>query len=305
MPVETFAAQHTRLRDTWTSLNRHEATQLWGIFDDLLRNVDGDLVKFYEPGRGWLRSERREMLSAALRTDAAQFADQYSDFISGAMRNSAGIPLDGQAAAREFYAGLCREAGAGALGDELHALNALTYNQIPVATVEALWNRVVKGLNLTERIWDLTEAGMADMQQILVAGAIGGKDVAWVSRAVEKHIRPGSEGPGWTSRGKPPKRPLPGGGYVGMKGRPYMYYSAARLTRTEMRLCAHDSHVRGFVATRAMMEPEGLDYLEGIRWALSVSHPEMDICDDYAAGGSDGLPEGVYHPQDVPSGHSL
>jgi len=303
--VDTFQAKHRQLRNSWVALNRQEATRLWGVFDTFLQDVRGEIEKYYSPGRAWLSSERRVALRGALEIEAARFAESYEDFIHAAMRRSARVPLHAQAAARQYYADLCRTEGARAIADELETLNLLMFSQVPTATIEALWNRVVKGMVLSDRIWDLTEAGMADIQQTLVAGAIAGKDVGWVSRAVERHIRPGQKGPGWTSRGKPAKRPLPDGGYVGMKGRPAMYYAAARLTRTEMRLCAHDGHVRGHVATRTLMEPEGLNYLQGIKWQLSVSHPAMDQCDDYAAGGSAGLPPGVYHPEDVPSSHPL
>jgi len=295
---ETFAAEHVALRNSWVALNRKQATGLWEIFDDSLREIRGEITKNYEPGVSWLRSGRRAALERSLNVEAARFADVYREFIDDSMQKAAKVPLGTQAAARRYYGGLCRQAGKEQLADQLAAVNSLSFAQIPVGTIEALWNRTINGLNLSDRIWDLTEAGISDIRQVLVKGAIGGKDVRWMAKRVEGFIRPESKGPAWTSKGKPAKRMLPDGTYVGQKGQPGMYYAAARLVRTEMRLAAHDAHIRGHIATRELMEPVGLNYLEGVDWKLSGSHPRSDICDDYVAANP-------YQPGDVPTSHPL
>ena len=66
-------------------------------------------------------------------------------------------------------------------------------------------------------------------------------------------------------------------------------YAARRLARTEITAEAGRSTINAAIAN---------PFVEGVRWALSSSHPCCDVCDDYAAGGE--LADGVYPPEAVP-----
>jgi hypothetical protein len=37
-----------------------------------------------------------------------------------------------------------------------------------------------------------------------------------------------------------------------------------------------------------------------MKWHLSKSHPKADECDAYAKGGTKGMGEGIFRPQDIP-----
>lgn len=67
-------------------------------------------------------------------------------------------------------------------------------------------------------------------------------------------------------------------------------YWARRLARTEITAAAGRSLVNA-----AMGNP----FVSGIKWNLSLSHPEMDICDEHASGGEAG--DGVYGKTGLPA----
>lgn len=66
-------------------------------------------------------------------------------------------------------------------------------------------------------------------------------------------------------------------------------YWARRLSRTEITAAAGRSAVNASLAN---------PYVEMLRWVLSGSHPEPDICDEHAHGGPDG--DGRYPKGDFP-----
>lgn len=68
--------------------------------------------------------------------------------------------------------------------------------------------------------------------------------------------------------------------------------AARRLARTEI----IGAHGRATVASAKVIPG-----VIGAKWNLSASHPEPDECDDKARGHSDGLPPGVYLPDEFPS----
>jgi hypothetical protein len=68
-------------------------------------------------------------------------------------------------------------------------------------------------------------------------------------------------------------------------------YAAMRLGRTELNNAFHSAQVAE--ADR--------DWVNGVKWNLSRSHPKPDICDQYAAHKEDGLPHGVWGKGQVPS----
>lgn len=68
-------------------------------------------------------------------------------------------------------------------------------------------------------------------------------------------------------------------------------YAAQRLGRTELNNAFHSAQVAE--ADR--------DWVNGVKWNLSSSHPHTDICNTYAEHKEDGLPRGVWSKGSVPS----
>lgn len=68
-------------------------------------------------------------------------------------------------------------------------------------------------------------------------------------------------------------------------------YAAMRLARTEINNAFHERQ-REIAKER--------DWVQGVKWNLSRSHPKPDICDRIANGHSDGFDRGVYEVDRVP-----
>src|SRR5690606_16622393 len=101
------------------------------------------------------------------------------------------------------------------------------------------------------------------------------------SRAVEQYLL--KPGPAWTTKIKP-----------SITGRGSIKWNALRLARTETNNALRLAHALG--AQTSVI-------VKGIRWALSRSHPEYDICDIWATQDLYGLGPGVYPPDKLPPGH--
>jgi len=76
-------------------------------------------------------------------------------------------------------------------------------------------------------------------------------------------------------------------------------YNAMRIARTEVNNVQREASVMSVSDSSGRLK----SYVTGVRWNLSASHPSADICDVWAAGGSENLPAGVYLPGDVPIDH--
>lgn len=81
-------------------------------------------------------------------------------------------------------------------------------------------------------------------------------------------------------------------------GRQTPKYNAMRIARTEINHAHREAHIRSVMNPDGVMKP----YVLGVRWHLSLSHPEPDICDVWAAH-DEGLGAGVYQPGSVPVDH--
>lgn len=68
-------------------------------------------------------------------------------------------------------------------------------------------------------------------------------------------------------------------------------YAAMRLARTEINNTFHD---------RAIQNGQDRPWVQAMKWNLSGSHPQPDICNELADGHSDGLGRGLYKADEVP-----
>lgn len=75
-------------------------------------------------------------------------------------------------------------------------------------------------------------------------------------------------------------------------------HNAMRIARTEIRQAYTEGTVRSVLDAFGRVKP----YIQGLRFALSLSHPAHDICDVYAAHDG-GLGVGTYLPADFPVSH--
>lgn len=164
-----------------------------------------------------------------------------------------------------------------------------TFYKMNKNAVEAMWSRSRYGLKLSEQIWNKNQNYRKNINKILVSGVATGEDCAVVARSIEKYVKNGSKSfaesyPNMMSR---------------MKGRvpQDITYEALRLARTEMT----SAYGMGTMKS-SELNPSN----RGVRFMLSASHPEYDICDvhcsrnDYELGPGgyplEAAPDYPFHP---------
>lgn len=174
-------------------------------------------------------------------------------------------------------------------------------NALAAATLDTMWNSALGGskVSLSKKVWAMSAQTQARVTGIVrrgiqegvhpfdLADMLGGELISSQPMGVAKI---------WSSSSAPArlkKLVQSRGGTIS--------YNHLRVARTEMMRAAMTAHKLRVHFMQSM--PKALNPVIGIKWNLSASHPKDDICDDWAAGGSIGLPPGVYHVGEVPMGH--
>jgi hypothetical protein len=134
------------------------------------------------------------------------------------------------------------------------------------------------GRKLSDRIWN--SADMDAIKKILNDGV--GKDAKLVAKQLETYIKDGAA----TLTKKYPEMMKRMGGRIPGN----MAYESLRLARTELSTVYHDSVIEAARNNPAVI---------GVRWRLANTHPERDVCDDYAHH-DEGLGIGVFPVDAVP-----
>jgi hypothetical protein len=132
------------------------------------------------------------------------------------------------------------------------------------------------GYILSDRIWQVNVRARVQVDQLLAEGIRRGDSAVNIAKRLEQFMVPGRA----KIRTRTP---------YGNDGS----YDARRLARTEITA----AHGRAMIVS-AKANP----YVETIDWVLSPSHPEIDICDDLAAGSPyalDSVPSYPAHPHDL------
>jgi hypothetical protein len=138
----------------------------------------------------------------------------------------------------------------------------------PLATYEAAHTWVdPNGYQLSDRIWRAGVSTRAKIDQLLSQAIAEGRSAVDIAKALESYLLPNRVG---IRTLKPYGRKYGTGGAS---------FDAMRLARTEITR-AHSQ--ASLVASRAN------PWVTGIDWALSASHPRVDICDSLATIGMSG-----------------
>ena len=152
------------------------------------------------------------------------------------------------------------------------------------------------GFRLSQRIWRLDNDSFDGIKGTVMAGVSESKSAWQLAKDVEEYLGPHQNCPRWPSTRlfKLTKADIAAGDRRGLLKGPActpergVAYNALRLARTEISF-AHNE------ATRAIHEAS--PWVEAVKVNLNPEHPEPDICDDFANGGSQG--GGVYPQGDV------
>jgi len=220
----------------------------------------------------------------------ATFRKDYQDLLTQARRHAAAIPYGALAAQHDTLAagvaGAATEARQGPSAKFVADLDDV------IAAADA---RVLGGLKLSQRLWQLDNGGQEGLELTLLTGIADGQSAAQLARELEQYLGAGAECPRWTwQRLRLSKKRIAAGDTTGLVGSSPcaakgVAFNALRLAHTEL-TAAHQ-----LAAALAMARSP---WVEGVAIRLSGAHPKPDICDQHADGGPNG--GGVYPVGDQP-----
>ena len=131
-------------------------------------------------------------------------------------------------------------------------------------------NRTEKGMNLSKRVWSLTNEYEKRIQEYLSSGITVGKSATQISKELQRYIK---------GEGIPYKGVLLKGSNVA--------WQAYRLTASEINMAYRMSDHLKF---------KQLPMVLGVRVNLARAHPRIDICDEFAGDYPKGFQFLGWHP---------
>ncbi|MBA7541853.1 hypothetical protein ES705_34169 [subsurface metagenome] len=147
-----------------------------------------------------------------------------------------------------------------------------SFNQLNLAALDTFLNRTAAGMNLSERVWNLTNGAKDQLELYLASGISTGESAAEIAGNIKQYLnepnrlfrRVRQEGKLVLS--KAAKGYHPGAGIYRSS-----YKNALRLSKNEINMAYRMSDY-----TRRQQLP----FVTGIEVHLSASHPQLDMCDD-------------------------
>ncbi len=251
------------------------------IYRAAAKDVAGILIERAKEGSLRQAQLRALLDDIAVRLDALK-AD-YGDLLDVHLLGSAQINADREArivqlalpadeaeeAAADLVPSLTREVRVNHVGRI-----EVSFGRVSKRAVEATFARIHRdGLTLSDRLWRLDRGMREAIEDIVTAGIARGES----ARDLAKQLR----------------------GFLSERGTGNARYNAMRLSRTEIMTAHREAHIAATTDDSGRMKP----WVQGIKWHLSASHPQPDICDDWASQDVDGLGAGIYLPQNVPVDH--
>lgn len=147
--------------------------------------------------------------------------------------------------------------------------------------------KTADGLELSYKVWNMHNIKLRQMRMYLANSMMEGKSASEVYAKVKSFLKlPKTDmrTKAWREffRQNPPGK----GVYKSA------WKNTLRLLRTETN--------RAFKLAQKKYA-SGKNWLKGIKYELSATHPEFDICDEYASADSYGMGSGIYPPEAIPS----
>jgi len=168
-------------------------------------------------------------------------------------------------------------------------LIAPSFNQLNLSALETFINRTEAGMNLSERVWNLTNGAKDQLELYLASGISTGESAAEMATEVKQYLNEPNRlfrrvrQDGKLVLSKAARGYHPGAGIYRSS-----YKNALRLTRTEINMAYRMSD-----CTRRQQLP----FITGIEVHLSASHPRLDMCDDLIGKYPKGFVFIGWHPQ--------
>lgn len=155
------------------------------------------------------------------------------------------------------------------------------YFRVNTEVVERMKQRTIKGLNLSDRIWDKSQQVRSSIGQVVQQAIAQGEHPVKVAELLERYVRDGAntfvvEYPNMMER---------------MPLTMDLSYESLRLARTEMAAAFGEGVKEG-----AELNPSNA----GVQWSISNAGVACEICKENAANDEDGLGPGVYKVENLP-----
>lgn len=266
-------SRKSQLRLTVANVRRLEKT-----FDAAIQSIVSRVAALPEVRQGteWHRAQLN--LIASIRTTMDALRKDYDTLLEAGMTE-----LAQTAAQRQIATGALVDAAPDkSLFPDLSRTFPLSdgssviveFGQLAVDAVERAANRYYRdGLKLSDRLYTMNARGRRDIENTIIQGLTEQVSARDLARRLEKNLLEA--------------------------GSANVRYDASRIARTEL----NQAHREAAVLSATTGDGVTLkNYISGIRWNLSASHPAADFC-DILAGYDGGLGSGVYLPQDYPSSH--
>lgn len=156
------------------------------------------------------------------------------------------------------------------------------YYRKHTVAVEAMETRVIKGINLSDRIWGQSQQARRTIGTIVQEAIAAGEHPYKVAEMLETYVQNGAQ----TVVSQYPNMVDRLEGNIPMN----LSYESLRLARTEMAAAFGEG-----VKTSAELNPSN----QGVRWSLSNAGVACGVCEDNANHDS-GLGKGVYRLHELP-----
>lgn len=157
------------------------------------------------------------------------------------------------------------------------------------AALNSFVNRRRNGLNLSDRVWNITKETKKQFEQLLASGVMDGRSAQGMATDLKRYLKEPSKqfrrvrnSAGKLVLSNPAKDYHPGRGVYRSS-----YQNSLRLARNEVNMSyRHNDHLRR----------QQMPFVTGITVHLSNSHPEYDICDDLQGDYPKTFRFGGWHP---------
>lgn len=268
-------ARKRQLRLTADYVNRLEAT-----YDAAINYIIRKIVALPERAVGldWHRAQLQ--LIRDIDAEMVRLRRDYTEQLGGGMHEIAQATADREARIAELVEAAKDRNLAATEGTTLRLASGaeigVQYGRLAATAVQRVSERYYRdGLNLSTRLYNLEQNTRKLVEDTIVQGITEQVSARDLAKRME--------------------------GALAKMGAANPRYNAMRIARTEI----NNAHREASVIA-AQIDPESgtlKEYVRGIRWHLSASHPKPDICDWFASADPDGLGPGVYLPGSVPVDH--
>lgn len=258
-------------RKSFLKLGAEINRDIYNLYESVGQSIEHDLILF-----GALHDEEQawEFVKKDLATHRKELEKELAERITKYTSDGAKIGVDLN---RRITMGLLEEAG---VGENLLIAKSNRIFRAHHEAIKAAHTMRINGLNLSDRIWGISQKTGDVLGDIISEGVSAGLNSEHIGRAIGQYVKQGKRGLAEL---------IPTADKMGVPLN--IEFNATRLAQTQM------SMAYGMAVDKSAYETPGAI---GIGYRLSNTHPIYDICDILCGVDDYGLGEGVYPFDAIP-----